>query len=429
MKRRHRSKKTQFALDGLIENRNVTSGTVVTFFLMALMLNALCFLGARTNVENHQIVDTFELDNDERLWSFSWTTARITPEEWEMMVEKDIQLGDAIPFIETCTSIRRAVYYSTEMTTYIFDDRVDSVQKGHTMEAVVQSAIQGDLEVSSGTGTDIIYADSNLVEFFCLKLSEGCNFTDNNKEIILGNAYEDELKLGDEITFSEESYKIVGFLDKNQKIPKDGIVEHNGMFDVRMMDLDYAVIINDRDSIHGGYAILDTDTSVSELGDELDEAAPWWLSVGSLFDMSNLLLQYANEYSAMITNLEKAVICMVVFSTMLCMITQLMMIEQRKKKYGILMANGYSKNDIAWMIFVEMFIKAIIPMIVSYCIVFAFAGKMAKDSWYNPWYLLNDYFLPFAILDVGMCVIYSAVLTIVPAVTVRKMSANEMMRI
>lgn len=414
---------TQFSIDGIIDNWKVTLGFILLFVLLMVLTNVVLFLDMKTDKESSVINNSFGLNSDEKVWniSWNWNFDELTRDEWDDL--KNTACGDMIDNISAISDIKRNAFYSIGIVPEI-DDRISKKQNKHKLLMYDYTDIYEPEKC-----TEVIYANYELIEFFNLKLTDVIK-TSNNEErfIILGPNFRDEFNAGDEINIHGNVYKIVAFLEEEQHIPVSSMTDVDVINDIRLANLDYAVIIGDTDLICSGYIVTDSNCNMDKLNDIVKSKLGSAFTIESFFDMSNTLLQYSNKYKNTLDNLKKAMVNMLIFSTTMCMCFQLLEIDQRKRKYGILYANGYSKRDIGCILFMETMLKTLFSGIIAYLVFFACMGRICKINGVNQIMLLQNYISLFAVIDLVICVCYSLLISVIPIVVLYNMSASQMMK-
>lgn len=286
----------------------------------------------------------------------------------------------------------------------------------------------------------ILKSDENIFNLLDVAVTEGRSLKkdDFNKEqkidpIMFSNAYKGAVNVGDKLTFDgleKQLYEVVGFYDENVKwIPENG-VEFFGLEDLSEMAItmhskaDKNSVFFEKSIGNSTYIISDklSKDDISNIVKKVNEKYKFNVEVLSI---KEILQRFKEENIKLIHQNLFFCIFMIISSCIGLSMNMLFTISNRKREFGIRMANGFRKKDIKFLIISEMVFLTSISTIIAMIIKLSEVYKNKKISMIEkilvPQFTTNDFII--SILIVSCIVIISS---IIPLRKLSKLQPKEM---
>lgn len=264
---------------------------------------------------------------------------------------------------------------------------VDNMKKLYTFmldnpEFDAFTFLQYDLSFENITlrGTDTInnafFISPQFTDFHKLSCVEGRFFTDQDYEsvekeipIIMGYNYREDYNLNDKLSYDEDVYRIVGFLDKNQhyfdvKLSNGELysLDNKIVLPIQVNKLDFAFL---HMIINKACIFTDDKSDLIEIQEKSNSLGLFTFE----FESYKERLDYYKKEGQLVANyLIFIILSIIIFSVITCISNLLAMVDRSMKEYVIHMLCGATINNIIQRIVSQIMIIMILANVAVFII-------------------------------------------------------------
>ncbi|MEN8435604.1 ABC transporter permease [Clostridium septicum] len=286
----------------------------------------------------------------------------------------------------------------------------------------------------------ILKINKNLFNILDINITDGrslneddFNLNKDNIPIIFSEEYKDIVNIGDIVTYEgifTQRYKVVGFFNENIKwFPSNDIqffaLENLGKMGITMPSKKENESQLYEMSINSSTYITSDKLNKSEIQNIIDDANKEYGLNVEILSIKDILNRFKKENYPFILQTVFFSIFMLVSSCLGLASNMSFTIINRKKEFGIRLANGFRKKDIKLLVISEMLLLSLISTIIA--MIFKFT-EFYKNRQFS---IAEKIIVPqFSIIDfisaIVLVVIIIVISSIIPLRNIDKLQPKEM---
>ena len=260
--------------------------------------------------------------------------------------------GSDITVFGPQTTSAQASSFGTGKLNESWVDKISEVEGVNKVVGIYSTMVFG----SDGTMVSIVGIDSKDISFAKLTVTEGRLFDANSTdEIVVGKLAKEKVdcKIGDEITYGDKTFKVVGFFESGNSNQDMSIF--TTLTNVQDLAQDKGNLTSLFIKVDNGQ---DADTVADRINSTYGENVT---TISSLSDMGMVkdLIDMLNAVSLTISLLAIVIGAVGIINTML------MSVMERTREIGVLKAVGWSNKRIIFMIVCESIVLTVVAGIVG----------------------------------------------------------------
>ena len=300
--------------------------------------------------------------------------------------------------------------------------------------------IEKELEDVDNSYMRFLKLDKNIFDLLDIDIVDGRKFNESDFElkddvipILFSEVYRDVVKIGDEITcdnITTEVYEVIGFFDKNTKwIPSNGI-EFFGLEDLGKMAItipskeEKSFPLYERSILNSTY-ITSNNLNKDQIKMIINQINENYKLNSEVLSIKDVLNRFKKENYPLI--MQNLFFCVFMFiSACLGLATNMSYtIMNRKREFGIRMANGFRKWDIKLLVLSEMVflttISSIIAIIIKFIEIYQNRAMSIAEKILVPQFTGKDF-----IITIILIIIIIALASIIPLRNIDKLQPREL---
>lgn len=295
-----------------------------------------------------------------------------------------------------------------------------------------------DSEYGSRIELEIIEADYSISQLWKMELSEGTlpeelEFDETKTPIYLGYQYKDRIAVGTEYesNIEDTTYVVAGILKKGQTMPLESLDVMSKYDITEAHPLDYGVIEMAKivrihsDSLYFGVKDGVSFTKVKrKIMQKLIEAGCGEVDV---INIGSIIVSEEKSSKSMNSNIIQLIVLVGFTYCIVLICFQILGFISRQRDYGIMLAEGFSTQNIKQMILFENILKFFL----------AYSASMLAAWWLVLYYFDPDYWSQMAFRSIywemvapilaGVSVLFVILATICPLIQFNRCSPVELM--